>query len=209
QSRSGVIDVKCLFSFYIEKTLSRLAQYLQQFEPGAEESSCIAINSLKCKPISLLLKEHENSLVHEGQASFYHGDFHTDNVIYHKGEYRLIDWRPSFGFSKQLGDCYYDLAKFLHTLHLNVDTMKRGDYLITKYESGIVLEHTAPFGSIEALEAFYDFVRQESYNVTRIRLINALIFINMAPLYEKKLAQYLYLLGRYLLQQITDIEEGS
>ena len=42
--------------------------------------------------------------------------------------YCLVDWRQGFGTSVEVGDRYYDLAKFLHTLNLSVETMARGRF---------------------------------------------------------------------------------
>ena len=64
------------------------------------------------------------------------------------------------------------------------------------------LAHQQPFGAIDALEAFWEFVSRQGYDAARIRAVSALVFINMAPLYAGPVAHYLYCIGRYQLQQV-------
>ena len=49
--------------------------------------------------------------------------------------------------------------------------------------------------------AFWTFCARHGYDRHRIQVLNALIFVNMAPLYDRPLADYLYLLGRHRLAE--------
>ena len=113
------------------------------------------------------------------------------------------------GLPHNVGDRYYDLAKFLHTLELSVETMESGTYELRRDDSNhLVTKHAVNDPLMKAREAFWDHVQQHNYNVNRIRLLSALTFINMAPLYDEQMANYLYFFGRYHLNRCQQKENG-
>lgn len=187
--------------FYITKTLKRIEAFLQKYMPD-DEPRDILINSLKCPPAVELVKRLSEEFISGGLPSTYHGDLHADNVIRTSDGFRLIDWRDSFGASVETGDRYYDLAKFLHVLDFSVEAMEAGDFSIARPQSETVrLNHKGDYVALDARDAFWDHARERGYDQKRIQIINALIYLNMAPLYERELAVYLYYLGRYQLHR--------
>ncbi|MBF0109785.1 MAG: NTP transferase domain-containing protein [Magnetococcales bacterium] len=195
--------------FYGEKTLLRLAAYDKRF-PEHEANRDVRINDRPCQPVRTLVARLLPKFYDSGVASGYHGDLHGDNILIDAtGSYRLIDWRDGFGPLVHVGDCHYDLAKFLHTLELSVAVMDGGGYEWTWSEGGVRLEHRMDFSQWDAMMAFEEFVKRRGYDLARIRIIDALIFLNMAPLYDDVMATYLYHLGRYLLQGMADQDHGQ
>ena len=188
--------------FYIEKTLGRLNDFCVKYLKGAEVPQ-MNINSMSCLPVSEILTQIADELCQVGQPSYFHGDLHEDNIfLLPNGSFKLIDWRESFGSTSDWGDRYYDLAKILHTLELSVDTMDKGGFVINQSENGIFINHNVEFSSLDATQAFWEFVKERKYDERRIRVINAIIFVNMSPLYNCELANYLYLLGRYQINKL-------
>lgn len=186
--------------FYIDKTRSRLNRYLETFQPKGEPVG-VSINSLPCSTATSLLDGLGREFLQGGIASTYHGDLHDDNIVKTAQGYKLIDWRSSFGSSVRVGDRYYDLAKFLHTLHLSVKTMEQGAYRFLEEGDRVTIEHQTTDAQIDGQRAFQEFVFKYAYDMRQIEIINALVFLNMAPLYAERMAHYLYYLGRYLLQK--------
>lgn len=182
-----------LVSFYRTKTLTRLAEYCKRFGGEQEE---LTINGERCRSVSALVEIIPDAFFQDGQPSTFHGDLHDDNILCVTDGFRLIDWREDFGGNLECGDRYYDLAKFLHTLELSVETMRSGDFEGKIAGENATLRHTQQAAAVEAQRAFWDFIRSEGYDRRRVELVDALIFINMAPLYEERMAQYLYLVGR-------------
>jgi len=187
-------------SFYYEKTLKRLTTFCQRYASNQKEKE-IVINSVPCKTVASMLDELPEEFYGSAKMSRYHGDLHTDNIIYHDGCYHLIDWRDSFGDSYYHGDIYYDLAKFLHTLELSVAVMDAGSYSQECQGEGILINHACDYNALEAIKAFWDFADAFQYDKKNIQIINGLIYVNMAPFYEKEMAEYLYYLGRYSVQR--------
>ncbi|MBF0126001.1 MAG: NTP transferase domain-containing protein [Magnetococcales bacterium] len=186
--------------FYRDKSLSRLRSFCRLYLPdGVERPE--RINELPCAPAEELVAGLAPGFYARGLPSTFHGDLHADNIVCTPEGFRLIDWRDAFGLLADVGDRYYDLAKFLHVLELSVETMNAGSYAITRDARGLHLDHAMTFGQLEAQECFWEHVRRHGYDPERIRITDALIFINMSPLYDAAMGRYLYFIGRYLLQR--------
>lgn len=194
------------YDFYYNKTLQRLNLFCHKYLLGGEENDELFINDLRCDKVANLLNQIDPTFFRIGIPSTYHGDLHLDNIIKTKTGYVLIDWRESFGSSIDIGDRYYDLAKFLHVLELNVDVMDRYRYSLKVDAKNYCINHDCDYRSLEALEAFWRFVIDRGYSRNRIRILNALVYINMAPLYAREMGTYLYYLGRYSLQKALTIK---
>jgi thiamine kinase-like enzyme len=187
-------------SFYFNKTLSRLNLFNKKH--GHYEESNLQINSLECLPVSNLLEFLTEKFYSSFEATSFHGDLHDDNILITDKSFKLIDWRESFDKNTQFGDKYYDLAKYLHTLEFNVHAMDNELYSINELSSkNYHINNDLSFNQLDATRAFFDHLTSFNYSKERVKIINALIYINMAPLYNGKLSEYLYFLGRYLLNQ--------
>ena len=193
---------ECLEEFYIDKTIQRMNKFVAEVEMGREwESVEIAINGLGCRPVNELLEKLANEIVAGGIPSTFHGDLHEDNIIITEDSYTLIDWRQDFGKLMSIGDRYYDLSKFLHVLEFSVRAMDEGRFKIEHTPQGYIASHECGEAQGNCIQAFETFCTKNGYAMRRVHLIDAIIFLNMAPLYDRYLAQYLYLYGRYKLQQ--------
>jgi len=186
--------------FYLNKTLERLDFFLSKYGSLIPYDN-IAINGMEIPGIEAAIRSIQPLLADNALPSAYHGDLHSDNVIVCEDGYRLIDWRDSFGDSVDVGDRYYDLAKFYHTLEFSVASMDKGAFKYSVDGRSVFIEHSCNYSELDASTAFWDFVASEGYSKKQIELINALIYLNMSSLYHKDLACYLYYLGVYSLQK--------
>lgn len=181
--------------FYRDKTADRLAAYLSLAGDGTDVGSLV-VDGTPCPPVAELIADIPDAFWQGALASSFHGDLHADNVVAgHDGRFTLIDWRQDFGGETMHGDRYYDLAKFFHTLDFSVQAMK-GGFRIAANGDGVAIDHDPIPNAAPLQAAFWRFCAGHGYDRDRILVLNALIFINMAPLYGRPLADYLYLLGR-------------
>jgi dTDP-glucose pyrophosphorylase len=185
--------------FYVDKTLQRVRDF-ESSDPAHPDlyQRGTWINGTLCQPIKALVESVADTLVQGALPSTLHGDLHADNILVTQGGYRLIDWRDSYA-GLDVGDRYYDLAKFLHTLELSVQTMDRREFKLQISEEGVQFSHRCDYSDWMARDAFYAFAQARGYSANRIAILNAMVFINMAPLYDPALGAYLYWLGRYQL----------
>lgn len=190
-----------LQAFYVEKTLSRLADYARRHpDSKAAGPGVLRINGLDCRPAEQQVHAAEGIVCAPTPPSVVHGDLHADNVLVTPEGYRLIDWREGFA-GLVWGDRHYDLGKFLHTLDLSVAAMEAGAYQADWSAHGVSLSNLREQRELAAREAFEGFVLERGYDLPRIEAVNALVFLNMSPLYERAMGEYLCLLGRFLLEK--------
>jgi NDP-sugar pyrophosphorylase family protein/mannose-6-phosphate isomerase-like protein (cupin superfamily) len=140
----------------------------------------------------------------------FHGDLQFDNIILTStGEFKLIDWREDFGGNLEYGDLYYDLAKLYGGMELNYLKMKdqsnystsinENECIITEYKDIILKD-------IQQNE-FIDFLKKNNLDKTRVKLLTALIFLNMAPLHINKFDIFLFYKSKKLFSEIfTDLK---
>jgi len=51
---------------------------------------------------------------------------------------------------------------------------------------------------------FEKWILDNEYNLDKIKTLTALIYINMAPLHEKKVGEFFFFKGKLMLQEIYD-----
>ena len=52
---------------------------------------------------------------------------------------------------------------------------------------------------IEQLNDFERFVNENKFNLKKIKILTSIIWLNMSPLYEGKLSEFLFYFGKYNL----------
>jgi dTDP-glucose pyrophosphorylase len=160
------------YEFYRDKTYARVERALEQ-------------SNLDLRPSlgELLAKIQWEEFAVKAIPRDFHGDLQLDNIIVADSgpRFQLIDWRDSFG-SLSYGDLYYDLGKLNASLRVNFNDIKRG-----------VRGSPAP---LEAFKAAFDrFCRRRGYDLAHIELVTTMIYLNMAPLHQPPLGEFLLRLG--------------
>lgn len=192
----GVMRATCL-KFYQEKTLERLAMYHEKYTSDAE--SCV--NGRNIPPTSELLAQVPWERLVEGMPCFMHGDLQFDNILYDvaTNSFKLLDWRQDFGGHVEFGDLYYDLAKLYGGIVLNYDYIKLNLLSYSENESGIFFDFAQRYQTGNYLRILSEYVQEKGYDLTKVRILVALIYLNMSPLHHYPFDKMLYSLGRDLL----------
>jgi dTDP-glucose pyrophosphorylase len=186
--------------FYGDKTLGRLELYLQP-RGGAEPPSGLVINGIPTATVAEAVARELDGLVAAAVPSGFHGDLHEGNVIAGPAGYRLIDWRDDFGGLRDRGDRLYDQAKLLHTLELPESVMSAGTFSTTEVaDGGLLVTHPDTAQRRAARAAFWAWCAAHDVDAQALGVVDAIIFVNMAPLYDTALGDHLYRLGRWLLE---------
>jgi GTP:adenosylcobinamide-phosphate guanylyltransferase len=184
--------------FYRNKTLDRLRSFFDDEQNPPD--TFLRINGVEIPPALSLLEKVPWDIVSRGVPCRFHGDCHFENIVYSDAcEFTFLDWRQDFMGSLDTGDAYYDLAKLLHGLIVSHEVVRRHGFSVRWSESDAVFEIERP-SNYAALERVFDkWLTLHEFNRTRVRLICALVFLNIAPLHHQPYAKFLYLLGRTML----------
>ena len=195
----GVMRSTCL-KFYRDKTMERLEMFHKKY-PAADASSCVNWRNIPATRDLLALTPWTR--LSEGVSCFMHGDLQFDNILYDVNidSFILLDWRQDFGGHVEFGDIYYDLAKLYGGIILNYDYIKLNLLSYTENENVIFFDFAQRFQTDDYLHILSDYVKEKGYDLIKVRILVALIYLNMSPLHHYPFDKILYSLGRDMLHK--------
>ena len=197
------VDAKNLFlsscnKFYKVKTDERIKLFYKKFnkKDGNEH-----INNIPMPYLNEILKQINWDFICAGSASRFHGDLHFENVIYNKKSKKttFIDWRQDFGGNIEYGDIYYDLAKLLHGMLVNHSVISKNRYSVSWSKKNIYYKIERKKILISCENYFYLWIKKNGFDVNKVKILTALIFLNIAPLHHEPYCYALYALGKDML----------
>lgn len=193
--------------FYYNKTLERTKKY---FKITKTRDTYYYVNGYKVDPVYNLLDKINWQLLEDGVVTRFHGDLQFDNVLAttnKKSPFILLDWRTDFGGLLEYGDLYYDLAKMYGGLILPYNLIKKGMFSFSKKRSLVTFDFSSTY-LIDHFKHLYEkFIIDAGYDLKKIKILTALIFLNMSPLHNYPFNLLLHHLGKLELQQILFADE--
>ena len=188
--------------FYKDKTHDRLKLFLSRRDSSYQEAH--TVNGVKTPPIKKLLKVLEEENLYTGiPTKLFHGDLQFDNIVYGDDKsFYLIDWREDFG-GGEIGDVYYDLAKMYGGILMSYSHMREQENFSCICSGQEVFFKYSTEPSLEEFVNFYEnWLKSNNFNVSKIKTLTALIFLNMAPLHEKEFGDLLFFQSKLMLNSI-------
>ena len=170
------------------------------------------INGIKVPGILELLDQiNWQTIYNNSIPSRFHGDFQPENIIYDGKDFKLIDWRESFGDSLDTGDLYYDLGKLYHALIINGQVVLKKGYNYSLKNNRAYIDYNTKSNLLLLLNHFEDFSNENELDWDNIELLGILQYIGICTLYENfhegKYGEFLFLLGKYLLTKKLNNEK--
>lgn len=175
-------------TFYKEKTLARVREI--------KTIDKTTVNGLHVGDITALLANIDFPALTTDTFYRFHGDFILDNIIKTTDGFTLIDWRHEFGDQITHGDMYYDLAKLRHNIIFNHKNITNGLFEVHEGED-VVVDLKCNYMLIRQLEEFDEYVVREGLDLKKVKLLMALIWLNMAPLYTGRLQMFLFFFAKF------------
>lgn len=188
------IYIENCYNFYINKTIKRLNTLpFLDFEINQ-------INGITTKNIYDLIKHVNVSDIVTDTFYNFHGDFILDNILKTDTSYCLLDWRHEFDTQITHGDMYYDLAKLRHNIIFNHKNIANKLFTI-KYDKqpSVTVDLKCNYFLIQQLEDYDLFIKKKNLDAYKVKLLTALIWLNMSPLYDGELREFLFYFGKYNL----------
>tara|TARA_B100000686_G_scaffold339069_2_gene412523 strand:- start:5172 stop:7088 length:1917 start_codon:yes stop_codon:yes gene_type:complete len=181
--------------FYINKTKKRVDLFIKKNGINFLNSS-FKVNGISTKPMKDYLERiNVKKFDKTKKYNMFHGDLQFDNILFgsKEGKYYYIDWRESFAGDTSGGDLYYDLSKLYGGLIINYFMVKQNKSF--EFEEGATIINYKIFTS-EALKMFKNeyenWIVKEGYDLTLIKYITGLIFLNMSPLHDDNFGKLLW-----------------
>jgi len=91
---------------------------------------------------------------------------------------------------------YYDIAKLNHSLHVNHEIINQNLFFIEEKNGEIYCGTLRKDVHVMMQYELENFVFSENLNSRKIRLLTALIWLNMSPLHHHPFDTFLYNYGR-------------
>ena len=186
--------------FYKKKTYDRVAQFYENFD---KKDNAEIINGVKYPTLKSMLDAINWDYIAEGMPGQFHGDYHFENIIYDKktDNFELLDWRQNFGEFLKIGDVYYDLAKLNHGLIICHELIAK-DLFEAKWEDNeITYDFTRKQSLVECERYYNKWIEDNGYDLKKVKLMTALIFLNICALHSYPYVLVLYALGKQMLAE--------
>lgn len=199
---TGTYYMKSLCSsFYINKTSRRVEELLQSRNLKDKE---LVINGEIIKSFNKLFKNTEvvEILTNQCVPVKFHGDFILDNIIQKlNNKFGLIDWRQDFAGELSVGDIYYDFAKLAHNLIINHEIVKKNLFQLEIKDEAVELNIHRLQSLVECEQILFDWIEDHGYSIKKVKVLRAVIWLNMSPLHHHPFDLFLYYYGMYNLKK--------
>ena len=188
--------------FYYDKTIERINLYYKNF---LQEDKETVINGVTIPKLKDILKRVNWENIFQGEAGRFHGDFHFENILYNENtdEFTFLDWRQNFGGLLNCGDIYYDLAKLLHGLIICHELISNEKYSVNIENNVVKYSFERKPILMECEEYYYNWLQNNGYDEKKVKILTALIYLNIAALHHYPYCHLLYYLGKTMLYENT------
>ena len=116
--------------------------------------------------------------------------------------FNYIDWRESFGGSTKGGDLYYDLATLYGGTIIPYDMMKdRNAIELVEGSTEITYDYFVSEDLAEFKGEYESWIVKNEFDLNKVKLITAIIFLNMSPLHDEKFGKMLWFKSIELLSE--------
>lgn len=190
-------NASCM-KFYRNKTYQRVELFYHNFD---KTDNADKINDDLYPSLKELLDSVDWNYVSHGLPGRFHGDYHFENIVYdnENDKFEFLDWRQNFGDSLETGDIYYDLAKLNHGLIICHEIIAKELYSATWKDNEIRFDFNRKQILVECEKFFYQWLQDNGFDVLKVKLLTALIFLNICALHHSPYVFLLYGLGKQML----------
>ena len=97
------------------------------------------------------------------------------------------------------GDLYYELAKLYGGVIISYQLIKEGMFSFDTSGSSVYYNYYVKSDLLEAKEEYERFLKRNNFDISKVKILTSLIFLNMAPLHNDPFDLMLYYLGKSML----------
>ena len=184
---------KICLSFYRNKTINRVKKFLTDTSVVDKADT---INGESVPALGEIISAIDFDWLADARQCHFHGDFILDNILKTENGYCLLDWRQDFGGLIKAGDMYYDLAKLNHNLTVNHGIVHKNLFTVDVGPDDIKCDIMRKDNLVACQSALFDFARKQGYDADKIKILTAIIWLNMSPLHHHPFNLFLYYFGK-------------
>lgn len=195
--KSEAFKAQCM-NFYKKKTYERVALFYENFN---KEDNADYINGIEYPKLLDMLDSLDWDWISDGMPGQFHGDYHFENILYDKDnqQFEFLDWRQNFGSFLDIGDVYYDLAKLNHGLIICHELIAKDMFEAKWVDNSISFDFNRKQSLVECERHYYKWIKENGFDLKKVKVMTALIFLNICALHEYPYVLLLYGLGKQML----------
>ena len=186
--------------FYKDKTYERVSLAINQ-NPNIDRIA--NINGKKIPSIYKILRKVKWEFLSEGMPVNFHGDLQPENIIVTKNnDFKLIDWRTDFS-ELTYGDIYYEFSKLNHMLTINTRKVLDGKIKV-HYKSNNEVKYSFETRNVllKFQKILYQFIEKNNFNLNKVKILTALIYLNISKFYDNPYSELLFYHGKKQLHKL-------
>ena len=187
---------KICHDFYYVKTIERVEKFLKTRSIKDDD---IFIKGERVPTVKKMLKMIDFDELCGAKQSGFHGDFILDNLLKSKDGYVLLDWRQNFGGLIKSGDLYYDLSKLNHNLTVNHEIVNNDQFTIKIGKDGVSCDIFRKENLVQCQKVLFEFLEENGYSSKKVKILTAIIWLNMSPLHHHPFDLFLFYFGKFNL----------
>lgn len=196
-----------IYEFYYKKTVDRVNLYLSR-KPKQYEGEFVINDSLVPNIWDTIEKIDWKYLYNIIPTKIWHGDLQFENIISEEvSAFKLIDWRDKM-FSNNIGDVYYDLGKMYGSIDLPYHMLRVNNYFNVEIKDfKCTLKSPNEYVHLIYLhkikQTLCELCETHGYDLKKIKILSAIIQLNMCPIHECPLDDFLYFYARKRIYGLT------
>ncbi len=188
------------YKFYFDKTKTRIDLF---YKNSNKKDGIENINGDQMPTLKSLLNRIDWNDLSNGLPGRFHGDLHFENILWEpqKKNFKLLDWRQDFAQDLIVGDIYYDLAKILHGLIISHELIVKNIFSI-KWTKKKIQYHLHRKKVLKECEKKFEiWCKKNNFSYKKIRILTALIYLNISSLHHYPYSLFLYAIGKHMLSK--------
>ena len=111
-------------------------------------------------------------------------------------EFVLLDWRHEFAGILEYGDMYYDFGKLYYAVNMTHEAINNDLLSVAREGESVRIDYYHKYSIASCKEIYEKFLQSQGHSLSKVKLIHALIHLNMSPLHHSPFDELLYYLGK-------------
>ena len=143
----------------------------------------------------------------KGVPSNFHGDLHFENILMNSevektGQpFTLLDWRQDYAGILEYGDIYYDFSKLNHGFIMSHELVAKNLFNVSHSSISTNYDLLRKHNLVECENYFKEYIIEKGFDYTKIEMLTAIIFLNIAPLHHFPYSSLLFYHGKVKLHE--------
>ena len=109
----------------------------------------------------------------------------------------------------EYGDIYYDFGKLNHGIIMSHEIVDKKLFNVSRKLNNVHYDFLRKQSLVDCEQYFKEWIENKGYDYTKVRLMTAIIYLNIAALHHYPYSLLLFYLGKNMLNEILKDKDGN